>query len=208
MSEEVELPAFHELFERSKDDHASRMIVGSEVREVIWKLRDALRENATLAKLVEEWKELYSSVVILHRELKLELTDAEIRAQVWAKQHDARVAEIAALRELMDSPETEDFFKGIELEATHQRKRWGSDHDAGKSPADWFWLIGYLAGKCLHAHDHGNTEKALHHTISTAGALANWHRAIKGVGNMRPGIAEPVEAEQAVDAHEATKEGY
>lgn len=97
------------------------------------------------------------------------------------------------LKAALNTPETEDFFKGVELEAAHQRLRWPSELDAGKTHADWFWLVGYLAGKCLHAAIAGNTEKALHHTISTAAALANWHRAIQGVGNMRPGIDTPAE---------------
>lgn len=101
-----------------------------------------------------------------------------------------RVLELEAL---LNTPETDDFFKGIELEAAHQRYRWPSENDAGKTQADWFWLIGYLAGKCLYAALAGDTEKALHHTISTAAALANWHRAIKGAGNMQPGIATPPE---------------
>lgn len=97
------------------------------------------------------------------------------------------------LKAILNTPETDDFFRGIELEAAHQRMRWPSEVDAGKTHADWFWLVGYLAGKCLHAAIAGNMEKALHHTISTAAALANWHRAIKGFGNMRPGIDTPAE---------------
>ena len=37
--------------------------------------------------------------------------------------------------------------------------RWGNDGDAGKTDADWFWLIGYLAGKALH--NPGGDEKKL-----------------------------------------------
>lgn len=96
---------------------------------------------------------------------------------------------------LLNTPETEDFFEGIELEAAHQRQRWPSEQDAGKTHADWFWLVGFLAGKCLHSAASGDMHKALHHTISTAAALANWHRAIKGAGNMRPGIATPAEGQ-------------
>ena len=64
----------------------------------------------------------------------------------------------------------------------------GSEHDAGKAPADWFWLVGYLAGKALHAHAAGDTTKAEHHIITTAAALANWHLAMFGKTDMRPGI--------------------
>lgn len=111
---------------------------------------------------------------------------------------DARCAKLQeerdALRKLIDSPELHDFARGAVLEAAHQVERWGTDHDSGKTPADWFWLVGYLAGKALHAQTSGNTEKALHHTISTAAALANWHRAINGANDMRPGIDPPIGA--------------
>lgn len=98
----------------------------------------------------------------------------------------------AARHQLLNTPELRNFSEGVTLEALHQRERWGSEHDAGKTPADWFWLVGYLAGKALHAQTSGNVEKALHHTISTAAALANWHASIAGADTaMRPGI-DPV----------------
>ena len=94
----------------------------------------------------------------------------------------------AATDKLLNTPELRDFTAGVMLEALHQRARWGSAHDAGKQPEDWFWLLGYLAGKALHAHKSGDAEKALHHTISSAAALANWHSSILGLTDMRPGI--------------------
>lgn len=106
---------------------------------------------------------------------------------------NAERAELDRLRNLVNTPTLHSFRDGVVLEAVHQRERWGSDHDAGKAPADWFWLVGFLAGKALHAQTSGNTEKALHHTISTAAALANWHAAIAGQHTaMRPGI-DPAE---------------
>jgi hypothetical protein len=93
---------------------------------------------------------------------------------------------------LLNTPHTDDWFNGVRLEAGHQIERWGADHDVGKQPHDWFWLIGYLAGKALHAAMTGNAEKAKHHTISTGAALLNWFRAITGDSNaMRPGIEPP-----------------
>lgn len=99
------------------------------------------------------------------------MTEAEIRAAI------------------INSPETADFMAGVPIEAAHQRERWGAAHDLGKTPFDWFWLIGYLAQKAADAGVRGDTEKAKHHTISTAAALANWHAALAGIDTqMRPGI--------------------
>jgi hypothetical protein len=107
--------------------------------------------------------------------------DATVRAQLEV--------ENARLRALINTPVVDDWFDGVRIEAAHQQERWGSSHDAGKSDLDWFWLIGYLAQKVVSAD---TTEKALHHTISTAAALFNWHQAISGVDTrMRPGIEPP-----------------
>lgn len=100
--------------------------------------------------------------------------------------------EALATLDAINTPELFEFQKAVVLEAQHQRLRWSTQHDAGKDPQDWFWLLGYLAGKALKAHADGDTEKALHHTISSAAALANWHAAILGTTNMRPGI-DPAE---------------
>lgn len=97
-------------------------------------------------------------------------------------------------RELLDTPELRSFSDAITLEALHQRDRWGSKHDAGKEPADWFWLLGHLAGKALKAAQSGDTEKALHHCVSSAAVLANWHAALLGTDtSMRPGIERPAD---------------
>jgi hypothetical protein len=140
----------------------------------------------------------------------------------------ARVQELEAQ---INTPEIFDFAKAVQLEAVHQRERWGTDHDAGKTDADWFWLIGYLSGKALHnpppesgcgcptntqllqalgltvppelalsadglATGHLKkcfTEKKLHRIVTIAAAAANWHAAILGKTNMRPGIEPPTE---------------
>lgn len=97
--------------------------------------------------------------------------------------------------ELLGKPELKDFAAGVMLEAQHQRVRWGAQHDTGKSAADWFWLIGYLAQKAMYSHLAGDSEKAMHHCITTAAAMANWHAAVSGADNsMRPGIETPKDA--------------
>lgn len=95
------------------------------------------------------------------------------------------------LRELVNSPEVENFLRGVHIEAVHQVDRWGTANDRAKRPADWFWLVGYLAGKALASAVAGNRDKALHHCISTAAALYNWHCAIKGIDvRMAPGSSD------------------
>lgn len=96
------------------------------------------------------------------------------------------------LEALINTPQTADYFEAVRLEAAHQQERWGAEHDAGKAPQDWFWLIGYLAGKALHAFVLGDLSKGRHHIISSGAALLNWHRQSTGeMTAMRPGIAEP-----------------
>jgi hypothetical protein len=109
-----------------------------------------------------------------------------------AAERDAALAECKRLDALINHPEVEDFLSGVKLEAAHQQERWGVDHDAGKTPADWFWLLGYLGQKALHSAMSGDAEKAKHHTITTAAACLNWHAAITGrLTAMRPGIEAP-----------------
>lgn len=100
-------------------------------------------------------------------------------------------AENARLSALLNTPETLRFLEGTRLEVAHQVERWGTVHDRAKEPADWFWLLGYLSGKALAAHAKGDTEKAMHHCISSAAVLANWHTHIAlGAGLMTPGSSD------------------
>lgn len=109
-------------------------------------------------------------------------------------------SELTKARELLNTPHTDDWFEGVRLEAGRQIGRWGTEHDAGKAPADWFWLIGYLAQKAMIAQMSGDEEKARHHTISTGAAMLNWFRVIVGDSNaMRPGIDAHQSAPAAKD---------
>ena len=108
------------------------------------------------------------------------------------QQLDESKAELAELSALVNHPHTNDFLEAVRIEAVHQTMKYGVAHDAGKAAEDWFWLLGYLAGKAVHAAKDGNTNKALHHTISSAAALLNWHAHISGVRTaMRSGIDPP-----------------
>lgn len=104
-----------------------------------------------------------------------------------------RARQLEALLALIDAPQTDDFFSAVRHEAAHQVERFGSVDDAGKKPQDWFWLLGYLSGKALASVLRGDKEKALHHTISSAAVLLNWHRSLSGNPTaMRPGIETPL----------------
>lgn len=137
------------------------------------------RKSAESAEMCARWmSELFSAALTAS-------PDAERIAEL-----EARVAELEAL---INSPETESWIRGVELEAAHQIERWGAEHDVGKTPFDWFWLIGYLAQKGAASAVAGDIGKAKHHTISTGAALLNWHRNLSGANTeMRPGI-DPVE---------------
>lgn len=117
-------------------------------------------------------------------------------------QRDTALAKLAAceaerdrLHALINTPETADFVKAVQLEAAHQRERWPAECDAGKTDADWFWLLGYLAGKALNAFRYDqNPEqftKGLHHIITTAAACANWHHHRTVGSGMQSNLAEP-----------------
>ena len=102
---------------------------------------------------------------------------------------DEILAELLRLQSEIDTPHTEDFLESVKLEMAHQRERWGTSHDAGKTDPDWFWLIGYLAGKALKSLNDKDIEKGKHHLITSAAALGNWFFAVTGQDNrMRPGI--------------------
>ncbi|MGH8417985.1 MAG: hypothetical protein ACRER8_11995 [Pseudomonas sp.] len=117
-----------------------------------------------------------------------------LQAENAALQQRLNVADqrVDDLETMLNTPHTAEWFEGVRLEAGHQIGRWGTGHDSGKAPADWFWLIGYLAQKAMTAQMYGDDEKARHHTISTGAVMLNWFRAIVGdSAAMRPGIEKP-----------------
>lgn len=106
---------------------------------------------------------------------------ALVKQELAAMTQRAEAAEAARDRlfRLINNPHTEEFLASVKLEAAYQRQKFGDAHDRNKSAENWFWLVGYLAGKCLRSVIVGDSHKALHHTISSGAALANWYEAIK-----------------------------
>lgn len=139
---------------------------------------------------------------------------------MWAK--DA-VAELRRQHALLNTPELLSFRDGVVLEAAHQRERWSTTKEGGKSPLDWYQLIVHLATRAAEHHKEAerlthllptaglqssnlaqqidyHREKAVHHTITCAAACANWHAAVLGLTNMRPGVDPAVVAAAGVVA--------
>lgn len=95
---------------------------------------------------------------------RLRTTAVEVGSAKDFEMHDVLLeaaAEIERQHALLNTPEFEDFAKGVILESAHQVQRWGEAHDRAKAPADWFWLLGYLSGKILHALNGDDKTKAL-----------------------------------------------
>lgn len=114
--------------------------------------------------------------------------------QRYVEQFEPMREEITRLRIAINTPETEDFLKGMPLEAAHQIERWGSDHDRNKSTFDWVFLIGHLTTRAAGYYDISEMDekflkKAKHHCITAAAALLNWHRYMSDEQkNFLPGI--------------------
>lgn len=118
--------------------------------------------------------------------------------------NEALRKEVDELKAKLNTPQLHDFASAVVTEAAHQRERWGSSHDVGKTPEDWLFLVGHLATKASQSVRGGAVDKALHHTISTAAACANWHAALSGADTgMRPGI-DPVARGLTLKDHSKT----
>lgn len=83
-------------------------------------------------------------------------------------------AEIERLTGIIHTPESDDFIKGMSIEAEYQREAWEVD-DALKTPAQWLANIAWLAAKAVTALVSGDTEKARHHMVTTAACCKRWH---------------------------------
>ena len=112
----------------------------------------------------------------------------EQRNRAEAERDQAR-AELEHLRGLINTPRTDDFFEAVRIEAAHQIERWGTEHDAGKQPADWIALLAFLTGKATMAYYVGDADKMKHHIVTVAAACLNWLRNLNGETTaFRPGV--------------------
>ena len=138
---------------------------------------DTNRQIAAIMKLADDFAHRYSFVGDDSMSLARATLQRAIESALSPRVAELE-AEVARLNSVINEPHTDDFLKSVSIEKEHQRQRWGNAHDRRKSAEHWFWLVGYLAGKALRAVITGDRTKGLHHTISSAAALANWHDAI------------------------------
>lgn len=82
------------------------------------------------------------------------------------------------LERWLNRPYIADFQAAVQREAAHQKLRWGEEHDRSKTNDEMFAVVSYLAGKAMKSSWDGNKEKTLHHLITAAAALANWHELL------------------------------
>jgi hypothetical protein len=189
-----------------------------------WMAHDPIATALTeryLAALADDWQTCsFEPVSKLRSRLGLdphELERAGGPEAFWRERFEAAEAERARLHDLVNTPELVNFPLAVQLEAVHQVERWGKEDRTSKEPLDWYWLVGYLAGRAQEHHkeaerllpllqawslnsphakellDHlreqidFHREKAVHHCITTAAALSHWHASVLGLASLNPG---------------------
>lgn len=161
---------------------------------------------------LDRWYPINSSPDVLGALAKLERDDLRGALERAEVRLEAMQAEIDRLTAVINRPHIGMWTDEVVLEAAHQRERWQGD-DATKTPEQWFWLVGYLAGKALAASRGGDMKKARHHTVSTAAVLAHWAAFAMGEETVfSPGTTPTrlgkawIAREKAEDAERAQKE--
>lgn len=145
---------------------------------------DALWETCVMGNVMTTMREVAERMRDHGKEMEIEVARMQVRL-------DAVIRLGQRLQDVINAPEIHDFTRAITIEAAHQRVRWTAEHDAGKSPGDWLWLVAYLCTKADQANRYGDREKYLHHIITAAAACSNWHAHASGTNTeMRPGQGE------------------
>lgn len=90
-------------------------------------------------------------------------------------------SEVKRLTAIINQPESDDFIKGVSIEAEFQRRKHGVDDGLSRREwMQWLWVAGYLLNKAVAACMRDDMPKAKHHLVTTAGLLANWHNVLTG----------------------------
>lgn len=147
----------------------------------------------SLKELVEENKVLHQELEAAYKynkelnkwwQFKLERLQLSLSHQhnngnhlLWKKLARKLFLERNSLLTELNHPITNDFLQGAIIEAAHQRKRWNQD-DKNKTNQDWFWTLGYLAGKVLWNPGLADIEKQKHRIIAIAATACNWWNSL------------------------------
>lgn len=73
-------------------------------------------------------------------------------------------------------PVTDDFWADAAEESRYQSEHWGEDHDNAKSDDEWFWTLGFLAGKVLRPD--ADVFKKRHRLRAAAALLHQWDQRL------------------------------
>lgn len=103
--------------------------------------------------------------------------DAPVPGEAPLPEEDPR-RELRRLRRILNTPAYRPFLDAVKAEAAHQASRQHEYADEEKSPEAWYNLLAWLSDKARMAHEDGDYQKALHHTISSAAMLYHWHAAV------------------------------
>lgn len=154
-----------------------------------WRTFPAPSNEVAAADIIEELEQLLRKAESQRDDFRRQSAaerDGRMAAERIVDEVRARNRELEAK---LNAPELIDFREAIVLEAAHQRERWGTEHDEGKTAEDWMWLVAFLSTKATQANRYGDAEKYLHHIITCAAACANWHAHASGANTvMRPGV--------------------
>lgn len=84
-------------------------------------------------------------------------------------------AENRRMQAILNTPEIKDFLKAVEIEAAHQRNRWGDAHDEQKDAGDWAHCLPLILSSNQAVWER-DRDKYLHHLITMAAICFNAHR--------------------------------
>lgn len=93
----------------------------------------------------------------------------------------AEATEVGRLFAIINTPESDDFLKGVSIEAEFQRQKHGEhEGDVADYHQNFYWVAAHLLGKALWSLVRGNADKGRHHLVTSAALIFNWHNAISG----------------------------
>jgi hypothetical protein len=111
---------------------------------------------------------------------RLDIEDIDVQLTKSSRDlllEEIRQDAVTAIESAFDDPVIDDFIEGLRIEIPYQQHVWNVE-DAGKSISCWIRLIHHLTAKIGESDWNHKPDKAKHHIITTAAALANFHAAM------------------------------